>query len=121
MNKQHQIKSELAIQLGELLNPLEGKVLLIEEFITRDKSRGYDRHCSISNKVSFAVEKVMWQMSGGNFYLYGPEPTQYAFLTGELASISVDNNIYEIIEQYENKTERKTILTVEEKVCITSA
>jgi len=109
---EHTLKSDLAIQLGELLESLEGKTIHIQEWFTRDRARGYDRHCSILSSLVFAVERVAWQMSGGHFYLYGKEPTQYAFLTGELYDISVENNKYVIIERYEEKTERKTILEI---------
>ena len=108
----HTLKSELAIQLGELLEPLEGKTIHIQEWLTRNRSSGYDRHCSIINSLVFTVERVAWQMSGGHFYLYGKEPTQYAFLTGELFEIYAENNKYVIIEQYEEKTERKTVLEI---------
>lgn len=108
----HTLKSGLAIQLGELLEPLQGKTVTIEELITRDRDRGYDRHFSICNKFQFVVEKVMWQMSGGNFYLYGKDPIQYAFLTGVLSGITSENDEYVILEQYEDKTERKTVLRI---------
>lgn len=106
----HHSKSELAFQLGELLESLKGETVIIEEWITRDRNRGYDRHFSIFNKFQFVVEKVMWQMSGGNFYLYGKDPIQYSFLTGELSGIENKNNELVIVEQYEDKTERKTII-----------
>jgi hypothetical protein len=106
------LKSELAIQLGELLEPLEGKTIEIEEWLTRDRDRGYDRHFSIFNKFKFTVEKTMWQMSGGNYYLYGKEPIQYGFFTGELSSVTVEKKELVIIEQYEEKTERKTVLKI---------
>lgn len=106
------LKAELAIKLGELLEPLEGKTVSIEEWITRDRERGYDRHFSILNKTKFLVTNVMWQMSGGHYYLYGEEPYQYAFLTGELSEVTTTDHNYVIIEQYEDKTERKSVLTI---------
>ncbi len=109
-------KNKLAIQLGELLEKLQGKALTIQEWLSHNVERGFDRHCTIQNVMHMTVEKSMWHMSGGHYYLYGTNEQQFAFLTGQLNDIQILDDEIILTELFETKTVRKIVLKLNEKV-----
>jgi len=88
-------------------NSLENRSIQISEQLCFDPQRAWDRHCTLVNRLSFEVQRVGWQMSGGHLYLWGAE-MQYGFFSGHLVAFEQQENGAEIIEHLSETLWRKT-------------
>ncbi len=89
------------------LSSLENQTIQIWESLCFDSQRAWDRHCTLQNRLSFEVERVGWQMSGGHLYLWGAEQ-QYGFFSGQIVGFERQEQGAEILEHLSETAWRKT-------------
>ena len=94
------------------LENTRGKQVKIQESISLDRARGYDRHVAVENILLFEVRSINWQVSSGHIYIFG-EIAQYGIFTRVLHDVAVQGDVMTIIERIEPNTERRSRIQID--------
>lgn len=99
-------------KLMAYLYALENQSVQILEQLCHDATRAWDRHCTLENRLCFGVERVGWQVSGGQICLWGAEQ-QYSLFSGHIATFELLQEGAEIVEYLSESCWRKTRIWVQ--------
>ena len=97
--------------LIELAYDLNGKHITVVESISRSRDVGkHDRHFATHTRFSFTVENVFVAFSGAQLSFMG-EGVRYGISLDSVVSFQANGRELEIVEHFEQKTERQTHIT----------
>jgi hypothetical protein len=92
------------------LGALPGQRVLIREALTRDRP-SYDRQATTFCQFYMQVQEVETWFSGAHARLWGSEGSEYDIALLAVAAAHRDENgTLTVTEQFESKTERRTII-----------
>lgn len=113
-----QIKFEDYEELLLRLESFVGKRLMISESISRNRGAGHDRHFAAVTRFEMRLESVGTAISGAQLLLLGVGGLQYGASAESIVSVSLGEEVIEIIEWFELKTERKTTISIQGQAVI---
>lgn len=95
-------------KLIDLANSFKGKQVTVSESISRSRNKDkHNRHFSTYTKFSFTVENILVTFSGSQL-LFTNTDAQYGISLDGVATFQSNENELEIIEHFEQETERQT-------------
>ncbi|MFZ0544550.1 MAG: hypothetical protein WAM60_03895 [Candidatus Promineifilaceae bacterium] len=99
-------------KLVQLAHSYIGKSIKVDESISRSREIGqHNRHFATHTYFSFTVEDVFVAFSGAQLMLLGTN-ARYGISLDSIVSFKDENGL-EIVEHFEQKTERRTRITAD--------
>lgn len=90
-----------------------GKRVKVDESISRSRDVGrHDRHFASHSHFTIDVEDVVVIYSGAQLAFLGPD-ARYGISLDSVVAFEGDETALEIVEHFEEKTERRTRITAE--------
>ncbi len=100
-------------ELCEAVRLFEEKTITVYESLTCDRREGHNRHFTTYTSFSFHVGRVGIAISGAQLIFSGAQCC-YGIGVDNVVSFEKIENGLEIVEQFEQKTERLTTIKITE-------
>ena len=98
--------------LMQHIEAIRHTTLMIEESITYDRERGFDRHCTTQSRFFMVLRSVSVTMSGMQLLMSDGQHTWYGISLPKVALVQTDSDgTLEVIENLAATVARRTMIS----------
>jgi hypothetical protein len=99
-------------QLMQCIEAIQHTAIMIEESITFDRDRGFDRHCTTQSRFFMVLRSVSVTMSGMQLLMSDGQHTWYGISLPKVAFVQTDTDgTLEVIENLAATVARRTMIS----------